>query len=294
MCYIIGGNGCFEMEGQKGRFSCNQTNFCEQVERRGDWNHIIIYSLSCTKKLDWRKERLMRKTHVKKTLGILLAFAMVFALCPRVHAMDTTGVVPVPNEPEGVFFGDGYIREWQTVSLAGQEIFTERISYEDGTYMIKVTENGITSEFYGEIDYAVLRHNLQTGASVPGMMRSGRLSGYTYVYMKTEYSVTPYSAKNGNVSLILGGLSIVLAKFNIPLGAVTTLALAIASAIDSNGSSPLDTEIRTTSTWYYTYDSSGEFVCYYVECAASTYTKNVYGDWVYMGSQSWDYETLWT
>lgn len=35
MCYIIGGNGCFEMEGQKGRFSCNQTNFSEQVERRG-------------------------------------------------------------------------------------------------------------------------------------------------------------------------------------------------------------------------------------------------------------------
>lgn len=236
----------------------------------------------------------MRKTHVKKILGILLAFAMVFALCPPVHAMDTTGVVPVPNEPEGVFFGDGYIREWQTVSLAGQEIFVERISYEDGTYVIKVTENGITSEFSGEIDYAALRYNLQTGASVPGMMRSGRLSGYTYTYMKTEYSVTPYTPKSGKVSIILSGLTVVLAKLNIPLGAATTLAIAIASAIDSSGSSPLDTEIRAYSVWYFVTDSMGGFICYYVECTASTYTKNLYGDWVYMGSESWNYETLWT
>lgn len=232
----------------------------------------------------------MRKTHVKKILGILLAFAMVFALCPPVHAMDTTGVVPVPNEPEGVFFGDGYIREWQTVSLAGQEIFTERISYEDGTYMIKVTENGITSEFYGEIDYAALRHNLQTGASVPGMMRSGRLTGYTYIYMKTDHSSTVFRPEYGTYAEILDAVSEVLQSYNATLAVITKLA----SIISQRSYRPIETEIRTTSVWYYAHDSSGEFVCYYVECFASTYEKDASGNWVYLSSETWNYETLWT
>lgn len=232
----------------------------------------------------------MRKTHVKKILGILLAFAMVFALCPPVHAMDTTGVVPVPNEPEGVFFGDGYIREWQTVSLAGQEIFTERISYEDGTYMIKVTENGFTSEFYGEIDYAVLRHNLQTGASVPGMMRSGRLSGYTYVFMKTERHTQVLRPGYKTYEEILSWVSGALLFFGSPYGLIADFA----REIFENGSADRETEIRTICNWYYAYDSSGEFVCYYVECFASTYEKDSSGNWVYLCSETWNYETLWT
>lgn len=232
----------------------------------------------------------MRKTHVKKILGILLAFAMVFALCPPVHAMDTTGVVPVPNEPEGVFFGDGYIREWQTVSLAGQEIFTERISYEDGTYMIKVTENGITSEFYGEIDYAALRHNLQTGASVPGMMRSGRKTGYVYTYMKTEVSTEHFSTENKNYSTILGIVSICLARKYATLSVIT----AIVGLILGDRGSATDTKIETISTWYYATFPDGSFICYYVACTAHTYTKNTSGYWTYQGYKQWDYETLWT
>lgn len=232
----------------------------------------------------------MQKTHVKKILGILLAFAMVFALCPPVYAMDTTGVVPVPNEPEGVFFGDGYIREWQTVSLAGQEIFTERISYEDGTYLIRVTENGITSEFYGEIDYAVLRHNLQTGASVPGMMRSGRLSGYTYTYMKIEYSTIGLGPEYATYAEVLDALSSVLESYNPTLSVVAK----IASMICQGSYAPVETEIRTVSVWYFVTDSVGTLIYYYVECTASTYVKDSYGNWVYKGSESWDYCTLWT
>lgn len=232
----------------------------------------------------------MQKTHVKKILGILLAFAMVFALCPPVYAMDTTGVVPVPNEPKGVFFGDGYIREWQTVSLAGQEIFTERISYEDGTYLIRVTENGITSEFYGEIDYAVLRHNLQTGASVPGMMRSGRLSGYTYTYMKTEYSTIGLGPEYATYAEVLDALSSVLESYNPTLSVVAK----IASMICQGSYAPVETEIRTVSVWYFVTDSVGTLIYYYVECTASTYVKDSYGNWVYKGSESWDYCTLWT
>lgn len=190
-----------------------------------------------------------------------------------------------------ITLGNGYIVEEITVTSPNSIVTVVRTSYEDNSSVLEIVENGNSKVISQTIDFTQLYQILSAEKSLKNSSTRGRISGYTYTYMKSEQFTEYFTPEHAQYADILACVSIALGKYNFPLSVVA----AIASIIFSHSSAPNETKLVTNRTWYIaTETASGEFVCYYVEYSTKTYVKDSSGNWLYIGTESGDYETLWT
>lgn len=228
----------------------------------------------------------MCKKLFHKFMAFMLVGVFLFNLIPVAFATDssnfesansTTPTADVQNSE--IIWGDGYIEERVEIEVDGNAVNMVRTSYENGTAVMSISENGVVTTTTFEINYARLAETLKGSRFGSLPVTRGRVSGYTYTYMKTVTQIEYYEAEYGTYAALLSGLSAFLAYYGIPGANV----VSIASAIYSFNSSAVDSKFIYYRHWYeVTETSSGGFIGYYCEWSVFTYVKDGNGNWVYL------------
>lgn len=233
----------------------------------------------------------MVKNIIKRVFSVFLALIFLSNCSLYAYASEHSDTTYTKASPEytNVYWGDGYIVEQTNIAINGSNIYFTRTSYENNTTVLEIIENGVKTTTSHSIDYTKLYQNLKGNQIDVYPSTRGRVDGYTYTFMRTISQTVEFKPEYKTYSAFLAILSKVLSNTGIPGATLASIASALVRANAGDG----NTKIELYRHWYnVTETSSGAYICYYCECNAYTYAKVTGGDWVYVGSEYWDFNSF--
>ena len=229
----------------------------------------------------------MLRAFFRKSISFILSLSMLWGIVGVSFAADTQSD---SNLDYQYTIGDGVIQETVTIDVLGKTVYLERTSYEAGTAILDVVEDGATTTFPMEIDYETLLLTLTGEVQNSGPTTRGRVDGYSYLYLTTDTMEEYYGPEYQNYATIAGAVSTLLSAAGFT---GLSIAAAIAQIIFINQTNDIPTKIIIRRNWYQvTIKGTDDFVGYHCECIISVYEENDSGRWVFIDSWQEDYETL--
>ena len=225
---------------------------------------------------------------IRKAISTILVLSILLSISPSVYGLESNDDTSEESfiTESSVIWGNDYVREHIIAESNGVHLDVVRTTYSNNITVLQIAENEVTTTITHETDYARLCQNLNNPYSSSTF---GRVSGYTYTYIRTDTDTAYYTPDNLTYSTLLGLLSTGLGVLGIP-GA--TIVGIVGIILGFNGSVH---EIKTVTYrhWHYTTETaSGEFLSYYCEYNVYTYVKTDDGSWVHIDTKSGDFDSF--
>ena len=224
---------------------------------------------------------------IRTMFMFFLAFVMLFTTTVPAYAASASSCTVSSNTNNTqVTFGDGFIRESFTIAADSGLVYVSRTTYEDGRAVWEVTEDGETTTFTVAGNYQALLQSMISPTS--------RQPGYSYLYLTTMENSGFTTPEGEDAAAIIGAIASIIAE-KVPGGIIPApLIGALAQQIANKAlGSPVPIRITMTRHWYeMTETASGGFIGYYCEYVIKAEVQDSSGAWVYVSSESGDWESM--